>query len=89
MVLATLQRRAKLADLIKQAVDENKVSGEIKEAFTSWLTHKDNAEQSQLFGDKIKQYLETNHDDFILLEYLVGQLIKHVLTIVIEQPITQ
>ena len=33
MVLGTSQRRNKLSDLIKQAINENKVSGETKEAF--------------------------------------------------------
>ncbi len=68
MVLATIQRRNKLADLIKQAIDENKVSGELKEVFSNWLENKDDAEKSKEFGDKIKSLLKDNHDDSLLNE---------------------
>ena len=63
MVLATIQRRKKIADIIKQAVDENKVSGELEEAFNGWLENKDDAEKSKEFGDKIKAILKENHND--------------------------
>ncbi len=66
MVLAVTQRRNKLADLIRQALQENKVSNELKEAFEKWLAGKDNAEESQKYGDKIKELLENNHDDDLL-----------------------
>ncbi len=66
MVLATIQRRAKLADLIKQVVDENKCSAELKEAFNGWLENKDDAEKSKDYGDKIKSLLKENHDDDLL-----------------------
>lgn len=66
MVLGVIQRRNKLADLIKQAVEENKVSGELKEAFEGWLAGKDDAEQSREYGDKIKEILEKNHQDELL-----------------------
>ena len=66
MVLATIQRRNKLADLIKQAIDENKVTGGTKEAFEKWLENKDNAEGSKEWGNKIKANLEKNHSDKIL-----------------------
>ncbi|UCF49019.1 MAG: pyruvate:ferredoxin (flavodoxin) oxidoreductase [Thermoplasmatales archaeon] len=66
MVLGTTQRRNKLADLIKQAINENKVSGETKEAFERWLEYKDNAEGSKEWGNKIKEQLENNHSDEIL-----------------------
>ena len=66
MVLGTLQRRAKLADLIKQAIDENKVFGEAKEAFAGWLENKDDADGSKEYGDKIKSLLKNAHDDEIL-----------------------
>jgi len=68
MVLATIQRRNKLADLVKTAIDENKVSGDLKEAFKGWLDNKDYAEKSKEFGDKIKAGLKDNHDDFVLNE---------------------
>ena len=63
MVLATIQRRKKIADMIKQAVDENKVCGELEEAFNGWLENKDDAEKSNEFGDKIKAMLKENHND--------------------------
>lgn len=66
MVLATIQRRKKLAELIQQALDENKVSGELKEVFTEWLRNKDDAEKSREDGDKIKTLLENHHDDELL-----------------------
>ncbi len=68
MVLATLQRRAKLANLIKQAIGEDKASGEIKEAFKGWLENKDNTDGSKEYGDKIKSLLKDNHDDKLLNE---------------------
>jgi len=68
MVLGTIQRRNKLAELIKQAIDENKVSGETKQAFERWLENKDNADGSKEWGDKIKKLLEKNHTDNILRE---------------------
>jgi len=66
MVLGTVQRRNKLADLIKQALNEKKVSGETKDAFEKWLENKDNAEGSKEWGNKIKAVLEKNHSDKIL-----------------------
>jgi len=64
MVLATNQRRAKLADLIRQAIKET--SGELKEAFSLWLENKQDAEKSQEFGDKIKSLLKDNHNNDLL-----------------------
>lgn len=68
MVLATIQRRKKLAELVQQAIDENKISGELKEAFKDWLENKDDAEKSREYGDKIKALLEKNHSDKLLNE---------------------
>ena len=64
MVLATIQRRAKLADLIKQAMDVT--SEELEEAFNGWLENKDDAEKSKEYGNKIKSLLEKKHDEDIL-----------------------
>ncbi|MCK5636519.1 MAG: 4Fe-4S dicluster domain-containing protein, partial [Thermoplasmatales archaeon] len=64
MVLATMQRRNKLADLIKEA-NEN-ASGDLKEAFTSWLQNKDDADGSKEYGNKIKAILKNSHSDKIL-----------------------
>ena len=64
MVLGTLQRRAKLADLISDAKD--KVSGELREAFSGWLENKDDADKSKEYGNKIKALLMSNHGDELL-----------------------
>ncbi|MCX6666794.1 MAG: pyruvate:ferredoxin (flavodoxin) oxidoreductase [Euryarchaeota archaeon] len=64
MMLATTQRRAKLADLIKQVKEKN--SGELKEAFANWLEYMNDADKSKEYGDKIKALLEKNHKDDIL-----------------------
>jgi len=64
MVLATNQRRAKLADLIRQAIKET--SGELKEVFSAWLENMQDAEKSKEFGDKIKSLLKENHDNDLL-----------------------
>ncbi len=66
MVLATLQRRAKLVDLIKKA--STSATEELKEAFTSWLQNYNDAEQSQQLGEKIKELLKENHDDKLINE---------------------
>ncbi|MCJ7697988.1 MAG: pyruvate:ferredoxin (flavodoxin) oxidoreductase, partial [Thermoplasmata archaeon] len=64
MMLATAQRRAKLADLITQAIQ--KTQGELKDAFTSWVQNMHNADKSKEFGDKIKVLLEKDHHDEVL-----------------------
>jgi pyruvate-ferredoxin/flavodoxin oxidoreductase len=66
MVLATTQRRNKLADLIKQAINERKVSGKTKDLFEKWLEFKNDADGSKEWGNKIKEALEKNHSDKIL-----------------------
>ena len=64
MVLATIQRRNKLGDLIKEA--KEKASGELKEAFTGWIENKDNADGSKEYGNKIKSLLKNKHSDKLL-----------------------
>ena len=64
MVLATLQRRAKLADLIIQAM--NVASEELKEVFNGWLENKEDAEKSKEYGNKIKSLIGNNHESDIL-----------------------
>jgi len=59
MMLATTQRRAKLADLISQA--SQKTTGALKEAFTGWLQNMHDAEKSKQYGDQIKSHLEKDH----------------------------
>jgi len=64
MVLASNQRRAKLGDLISQAM--NKTSGELKHAFSLWLNNINDAEKSKEYGDKIKLLLQENHNDDLM-----------------------
>ena len=66
MELATTQRRERLADVITHAME--KTFGEVKEAFAGWLDYVYDAEQSRIFGDKIKALLEKNHVDPLLHE---------------------
>ncbi|UCF12373.1 MAG: pyruvate:ferredoxin (flavodoxin) oxidoreductase [Thermoplasmatales archaeon] len=66
MVLATIQRRKKLADIIKQSIEENKVSGQLKEVFSGWLKNKDDAENSKKYSDMIKSLLKEYHNDKLL-----------------------
>jgi pyruvate-ferredoxin/flavodoxin oxidoreductase len=68
MVLGTKHRRARLANLIKQAIDENKMPSDVKENFEKWLEFKDDADQSKVYGNKIKEFLEKNHSDDTLIE---------------------
>ncbi len=64
MALATMQRREKLADLITHAME--KTSGELKTAFTEWLDHMYDAEESKAASEKIRSLLEKNHADPLL-----------------------
>jgi pyruvate-ferredoxin/flavodoxin oxidoreductase len=57
MNLAFTQRRDKLADLIKQALESN-ISTGLKESFNEWLDGKDDAEGSRKAGDKIKELID-------------------------------
>ena len=56
MNLALVQRRKKLADLIRQA--ESAVAGELKTVFGEWLAGKDDAAASRKAGDKIKDLID-------------------------------
>ncbi|MFA5103002.1 MAG: pyruvate:ferredoxin (flavodoxin) oxidoreductase [Candidatus Thermoplasmatota archaeon] len=64
MVLATTQRRAKLADLITQAAQETQ--GALQDAFRGWLQNMYDAEKSKEFGETIKTLLEKNHPGELL-----------------------
>ncbi|MFH1013330.1 MAG: pyruvate:ferredoxin (flavodoxin) oxidoreductase [Thermoplasmatota archaeon] len=68
MILATMQRRERLADLITQALSEVTLSNELREACSGWLASKDDAEASKSFGNRIKSLLDKNHDDPLLNE---------------------
>ncbi|MFH1101771.1 MAG: pyruvate:ferredoxin (flavodoxin) oxidoreductase [Methanobacteriota archaeon] len=58
MVLATTQRREKLADLLTQLAEETS-SKELKEACSGWLDHMYDADLSMEYGIKIKTLLKT------------------------------
>ncbi len=66
MVIATIQRRDKLADLIRKASE--KVSGELKEAFSAWLKNMHDGEKSREYSEKIKSLLSNNHDNELLAQ---------------------
>jgi pyruvate-ferredoxin/flavodoxin oxidoreductase len=57
MELGVSQRRGKLADLIREAVDAD-ISPELKEAFQLWLEHMNDAEASKEHGRRIKDLIE-------------------------------
>jgi len=53
------QRRAKLADLVSQALATEGVEGELKDALQGWLDNKDDADASRAYGEKVMANLET------------------------------
>lgn len=57
MELAVSQRRDKLADLIREAM-EGKISDELKEAFKGWLDNMNDGEKSREYGHKIIELIE-------------------------------
>jgi pyruvate-ferredoxin/flavodoxin oxidoreductase len=56
MLLGVKQRREKLAELIKNAINLE-ITEELKEAFIGWLENKDDAEKSKYYAEKIKEEL--------------------------------
>jgi pyruvate-ferredoxin/flavodoxin oxidoreductase len=57
MALAVMQRRNKLADLVREALKEE-ISTELKDAFQLWLDHMQDGEKSKEYGGKIEELLE-------------------------------
>jgi pyruvate-ferredoxin/flavodoxin oxidoreductase len=57
MALAVMQRRNKLADLIRDAL-KGEMSPELKEAFQLWLDHMQDGEKSKEYRGKIEELLE-------------------------------
>ncbi len=53
MLLAYNQRRAKLADLMTEALAVKGISSEMKEALQGWIDNKESAEESRNFGEAI------------------------------------
>ncbi len=56
MALAVAQRRNKLADLVKAALEAD-ISAELKEAFSGWLEGMDDAAKSRASADAVKALL--------------------------------
>ncbi len=50
---AVKQRRAKLADLVKEGLETEGISAELASAMQSWLDNKDDAVLSEQYGDEI------------------------------------
>jgi pyruvate-ferredoxin/flavodoxin oxidoreductase len=59
MALAVMQRRNKLADLVREAL-QGEISAELKEAFQLWLDHMQDGEKSREHGAKIEELLEAD-----------------------------
>jgi pyruvate-ferredoxin/flavodoxin oxidoreductase len=57
MAMAIKRRRAKLADLMNEAIETELPNG-LKEAMSGWLGGMDDADKSKEFGGKVKQILE-------------------------------
>jgi pyruvate-ferredoxin/flavodoxin oxidoreductase len=67
MAMAIKHRRAKLARLVKEAVDTD-ISGDLNEAMSGWLGAMDDAEKSKEYGDKVKELLEQTEKNQLLQE---------------------
>jgi pyruvate-ferredoxin/flavodoxin oxidoreductase len=67
MAMAIKHRRAKLAGLVKEAVD-TAISGDLKEAMSGWLGTMDDAEKSKEYGGKVKDLLEQTERNQLLQE---------------------
>jgi pyruvate-ferredoxin/flavodoxin oxidoreductase len=57
MELGVSQRRAKLADLVRAALD-TEVSPDLKEAFQGWLDNFNDGDQSKVYGEKIEALIQ-------------------------------
>jgi pyruvate-ferredoxin/flavodoxin oxidoreductase len=66
MAMATLQRRAKLADLVSEALKSSKMSSELKAALEGWLANKTDPDKASEFGEKAKALLKEKNNDKIL-----------------------
>ena len=62
MELAVVQRRQKLADLVRDAL-EGDISADLREALKGWLDNMEDGEQSKEFGGKIVDLIELEITD--------------------------
>jgi pyruvate-ferredoxin/flavodoxin oxidoreductase len=69
MLLGALQQRARLTDLVQEAV-EGETEAEVKEALEGWLENKDDAQGSKKYGDQLKVMLPLYDDDPVLSEIM-------------------
>lgn len=67
MLLAVNQRRERLADFIRQALDKD-IPNELKEAMQGWLENMNEGEASQHYADKIKELIVQAEPEPILDE---------------------
>ena len=67
MLLANKQQRARLADLMKQAL-ETDIDAAVKEAMRGWLDNMNDAAVSREHGDKLKELLPKFGDNELLAE---------------------
>ena len=75
MSISYAQRRNKLKDLVKQAV-ETDIAEELKEAMTGWLAGADNAEESKKYGRQIEALLgDMEGDDLLESVYDMSDLL--------------
>ncbi len=68
--LGVIQRRNKLADLIKEAVSVDKISDEIKAAMAGWLEGMNDPQISKNYSDQLKQLLAQTKRIPLLYEIL-------------------
>ena len=65
MMIANTQRRAKLADIIKEAIDTN-AKPELNEVFKGWLENAMDPDLSKEYGDKIKAGIDGKTGNILL-----------------------
>ncbi|MFW6055256.1 MAG: pyruvate:ferredoxin (flavodoxin) oxidoreductase, partial [Thermodesulfobacteriota bacterium] len=57
LLLGVVQRRNRLAEIIKKAAAAEGLTPELKEALQNWLDNKDKGPESKKYGDRIKELL--------------------------------
>jgi pyruvate-ferredoxin/flavodoxin oxidoreductase len=76
MHLGVSQRRAKLADLVREAMQEENISDELHDAMQDWLDHREDGDGSKETGDRLVDLIEAEMNkgkddvDPLLLEIL-------------------
>jgi pyruvate-ferredoxin/flavodoxin oxidoreductase len=65
MLIATLKRRAQLADMVKKAL-KTELAGDLKEALQGWLDNMKDPAGSRTFGDQLKALLPKHKGNALL-----------------------